>query len=231
MMKSGGGRATSGAGACATRTPVLLPAGEARITTTERADHSSRSALPAYAQVASGQRRGALGIVLSPRSVMASGRSDGLRSLSSKFVRAARAAPAGERHSHLLLAPRLECDLARRPLAAAAPGRAAPGLDCGPGRATATACPARTVVANSRCGRLPALRFESPAAVGVPLEAHQRALSLVPGAVLESVRVAGPGGDLRAHAEVAGGAAVAAAGGQLVVPAQLPGGHPGSGVR
>src|SRR5947207_11042533 len=50
----------------------------------------------------------------------------------------------------------------------------------------------------------PALRFESPAAVGVSLEAHQRALSL-PGAVFESVGVAGAGGDLRADAEVAAG--------------------------
>ena len=77
----------------------------------------------------------------------------------------------------------------------------------------------------------PALGFESPAAVGVSLEAHQRALSLVPGAVFESVRVAGAGGDLRADAEVAGGGLLAAAGGQLVdVAAQLLGGHPGAGV-
>ena len=39
---------------------------------------------------------------------------------------------------------------------------------------------------------LPALGFESPAAVGVSLEAHQRALPLVPGAVFESVRVREP---------------------------------------
>ena len=50
----------------------------------------------------------------------------------------------------------------------------------------------------------PALGLEAPAAVGVALEAHQRALALMPGAVFEPVRVAGAGGDLRADAEVAG---------------------------
>ena len=78
---------------------------------------------------------------------------------------------------------------------------------------------------------LPALRFESPAAVGVSLEAHQRAMAPVPGAVFESVRVAGAGGDLRADAEVAAGGLLAAARGQLVdVAVQLLGGHPGARV-
>ena len=68
----------------------------------------------------------------------------------------------------------------------------------------------------------PALGLEPPAAVGVALEAHQRALALVPGAVFESVRVARAGGDLRADAEVTGGGLLAAARGQLVdVLAQL----------
>ena len=57
----------------------------------------------------------------------------------------------------------------------------------------------------------PALRLEAPAAVGVALEAHQRALAVMPGAVFESVRVARAGGDLRADAEVAGGGLLAAA--------------------
>jgi len=77
----------------------------------------------------------------------------------------------------------------------------------------------------------PALGFESPAAVGVSLEAHQRALSVVPGAVFESVGVAGAGGDLRADAEVADGGLLAAARGQLVdVAVQLVGGRPGARV-
>ena len=77
----------------------------------------------------------------------------------------------------------------------------------------------------------PALGLEAPAAVGVALEAHQRALAVMPGAVFEPVRVAGAGGDLRADAEVAGGGLLAAARGQLVdVPAQLLGGHAGAGV-
>ena len=58
---------------------------------------------------------------------------------------------------------------------------------------------------------LPALGFKPPAAVWVALEAHQRPLSLVPGAVFESVRVAGAGGDLCADAEVAAGGLLAAA--------------------
>ena len=78
---------------------------------------------------------------------------------------------------------------------------------------------------------LPPLRLESPAPVGVALEAHQRALALMPGAVLEPVRVARAGGHLCADAEVAGAGLLAAAGRQLVdVVAQLLGGHPGAGV-
>ena len=50
----------------------------------------------------------------------------------------------------------------------------------------------------------PALGLESPAAVGVSLEAHQRALAPMPRAVLQSVRVARAGGDLRADTEVGG---------------------------
>ena len=77
----------------------------------------------------------------------------------------------------------------------------------------------------------PALGLQSPAAVGVALEAHQRAVAPVPGAVLEPVRVARAGGDLRADAEVAAGGLLAAARGQLVdVLAQLLGGHAGAGV-
>ena len=77
----------------------------------------------------------------------------------------------------------------------------------------------------------PALGLEAPAAVGVALEAHQRAMALMPGAVLQPVRVAGAGGHLRADAEVAAGGLLAAARGQLVdVLAQLLGGHPGAGV-
>ena len=57
----------------------------------------------------------------------------------------------------------------------------------------------------------PALGLEAPAAVGVALEAHQRALAVMPGAVLQPVRVARAGGDLRADAEVAAGGLLAAA--------------------
>jgi len=56
----------------------------------------------------------------------------------------------------------------------------------------------------------PALGFEAPAAVGVALEADQRAVASVPGAVLEAVRVARSGGDLRADTEVAAGGLLAA---------------------
>ena len=78
---------------------------------------------------------------------------------------------------------------------------------------------------------LPALGFESPAAVGVSLEAHQRAVALVPGAVFESVRVAGARGDLRADPEVGGVGLLAAAGGELVdVAPKLVGAHAGAGV-
>ena len=53
----------------------------------------------------------------------------------------------------------------------------------------------------------------------------------MPGAVFESVGVAGACGDLRADTEVAAARLLAAAGRQLVdVVAQLIGGHPGSGV-
>ena len=77
----------------------------------------------------------------------------------------------------------------------------------------------------------PALWLEPPAAVGVALEANQRALAPMPGAVLEPVRVARAGGDLRADTEVTGGGLLAAARGQLVdVLAQLLGGHAGAGV-
>ena len=77
----------------------------------------------------------------------------------------------------------------------------------------------------------PALGFESPAAVWVSLEAHQRALPLVPGAVFESVRVPGARGDLRADPEVGGVGLLAAAGGELVdVAPKLVGAHAGAGV-
>jgi hypothetical protein len=77
----------------------------------------------------------------------------------------------------------------------------------------------------------PALGLEAPPAVGVTLEAHKRALAVMPGAVFEPVRVAGAGGDLRANTEVAARGLLAAARGQLVdVPAQLLGGHAGAGV-
>src|SRR6476659_3338524 len=67
---------------------------------------------------------------------------------------------------------------------------------------------------------LPALWLKAPAAVGVALEADQRALALAPRAVFESVRVAGAGGDLCADTEVGAGGLLAAARGQLVdVPA------------
>ena len=53
----------------------------------------------------------------------------------------------------------------------------------------------------------------------------------MPRAVLQSVRVARAGGDLRADTEVSGGGLLAAARGQLVdVLAQLLGGHAGAGV-
>ncbi len=58
---------------------------------------------------------------------------------------------------------------------------------------------------------LPALRFKPPTAVGVSLEAHQRALPLVLGAVFESLRITGARVDLRADAEVAAGGLLAAA--------------------
>jgi hypothetical protein len=74
---------------------------------------------------------------------------------------------------------------------------------------------------------LRALRFKSPTAVRVAPEAHQRALPPVPGAVFESVRVAGARGD----AEVAAGGLLAAARGQLVdIATQLLGAHSGPGV-
>ena len=77
---------------------------------------------------------------------------------------------------------------------------------------------------------LPALGFESPTAVGVSLEAHQRALPLVPGAVFESVRVRGARSDLRADPEVGGVGLLAAAGGELVdVALKLVGAHAGAG--
>jgi hypothetical protein len=77
----------------------------------------------------------------------------------------------------------------------------------------------------------PALGLEPPAAVGVALEAHQRALAPVPRAILQPVRVARAGRDLRADAEVASCGLLAAARGQLVdVPAQLPGSYPGAGI-
>ena len=77
----------------------------------------------------------------------------------------------------------------------------------------------------------PPLGLESPAPVGVALEAHQRTMPLLPRAVLQPVRVARAGGDLRSHAEVAAAGLLAAAGRQLVdVVAQLLGGHAGAGI-
>ena len=77
----------------------------------------------------------------------------------------------------------------------------------------------------------PALGLEPPAAVGVPLEANERALTQMPRSVLQPVRVARAGGDLRADAEVTGGGLLAAARGQLIdVLAQLLGVHAGAGV-
>src|SRR5450755_2773779 len=73
----------------------------------------------------------------------------------------------------------------------------------------------------------PLLGLEPPAPVGVALEAHQRTVPVLPGAVLEPVRVPGAGGNLCADAEVAAAGLLAAAGRQLVdVVAQLCGGHP-----
>jgi hypothetical protein len=78
---------------------------------------------------------------------------------------------------------------------------------------------------------VPALRFEPPPAVKVAFEAHQCALALVPGAVLESVGVSRARRDLRSDAEVAVAGLLAAAGCQLVdVVTQLLGSHPGAGV-
>ena len=77
----------------------------------------------------------------------------------------------------------------------------------------------------------PPLGLESPAPVGVALEAHQRTMPLLPRAVLEPVRIARAGGDLCADAEVAAAGLLAAAGRQLVdVVAELLGGHAGAGV-
>jgi hypothetical protein len=77
----------------------------------------------------------------------------------------------------------------------------------------------------------PLLGLEAPAPVGVALEAHQRTVPFLPGAVLEPVRVPGAGGNLCAGAEVAATRLLAAAGRQLVdVVAQLCGGHPCPGV-
>ena len=78
---------------------------------------------------------------------------------------------------------------------------------------------------------LPALWLEPPAAIGVALETHHRALALAPRAVFESVRVARARGDLCSDTEVTGGGLLAAARGQLVdVPAQLLRRHAGAGV-
>lgn len=49
----------------------------------------------------------------------------------------------------------------------------------------------------------PDLRLEAPAPVRVPPKAHERASPAVPGPVLQSMRMARPGSDLRSHAVIA----------------------------
>ena len=82
-----------------------------------------------------------------------------------------------------------------------------------------------------RAAVLPPLRFKTPAPIRVAPEAHQRALTLVPGAIFEAVGVARPRCHLGSDTEVAAVRLLAAAGRQLVdVVAQLLGGHTGAGV-